>query len=557
MPGRGDSVSSLTASMSHLAVRIKNSRYDGMLTGYLHGGVRFQKADPGGFMSASFVVDQRLGFRSDLIQAYSRLYIMDKASGKVVFEGDITNPGRSVGDSGFLYEIQVKGPALGALADWSNSRIYVDRDLEPHKLASGTTIGTTAEKDENRAGTADDALILAFPNSFHVETNAQVETRYDRIVEAGQFVGFINYRWDAGLTNGSWIIRAIGSPPSTVVRSQSANTAGSGLSGVNVSGSDYTKVYFQFQWTSSPSSTGTGDTVWASIMDLVVVARVRDRNGTWQLTGYGNEVSAARVIGDLLGDPAILSAQFDSANARIDLGAAYAITQLAYPDGVQVPQILEDLMRFEPACTYYCGASNPTNGKYSFAWIERSRFVRYEAMLAVDAHESGAQEVEQYNRAVARWRTPIGQLRITASTQSIPEMTAAGRTRTFFQDLSNTVGSLANAQQANASVLEQHRYPENSGTLSINRQVVDLFTGRRVEPYEIEPGYMIRLVGIDPYPDAINYTAPNGGTVCRIVQTDYDGSSNSASLNLDGVPLSLMQAIRNTRTNRKPPTRKA
>lgn len=550
-------MTALNSSLSRLAVRLRNGRYDGMVTGWIHGAVRFQKADPGGFISASFVLDQRLGFRSDMVQAYSRCYVMDKATGEVVFEGDITNPGRSIGDTGFLYEIQVDGPAKGVLGDWSNSRIYVDRDLEPHKLASGATIGTTAEKAENRAGTADDALILGFPNSFHVETNAQVETRYDRIVEAGQYVGYINYRWDAGITNASWIIRAIGSPPSVVVRTQTANTSGSGLSGVNVSGSDYTKVYFQFQWTSSPSSTGTGDVVWASIMDLVIVARVRDKNGTWQLSGYGDGVSAARVIGDLLGDPAILSAQFDSANARIDLGAAYAITQLAYPDGVQVPQILDDLMKFEPACTYYCGASNPLNDKYSFAWIERSRLVRYEAMLMSDVHETGAQEADQYNRAVARWRTPIGQLRVTATTQSIPAMTAAGRTRTFFQDLSNTVGSLANATQANLSVLGDHQYPDNSGTLTIAREVVDLFTGRRVQPYEIEPGYMIRLVGINPYPDAINYTAPNGGTVCRIVTTDYDGSSNSVSLNLDGVPLSLMQAIRNTRTNRKPPTRKA
>jgi hypothetical protein len=135
-------------------------------------------------------------------------------------------------------------------------------------------------------------------------------------------------------------------------------------------------------------------------------------------------------------------------------------------------------------------------------------------------------------------------------------MDAAGRTRTFFQDLSNTLGMTQNAVQANATVLEQHRYANNSGTVAINREVVDLFTGRRVQPFEIEPGEMIRLVGTDANADALNKTAPDGGTVCRIISTDYDGSTNTVSLGLDGVPVSLLRAIMNTKKNRPPPTRR-
>lgn len=552
-------MSALTASTVPLAVRVKSSRYDGMITGWLHGGPKLTKGDPGGYLSASFVVDQRLGWRSDVVQDYSRCYILDKRTGDVVFEGDITHPGRSVSGDGSLLEIQVKGPGAteGVLGDWSNSRIYIDKDVEAWKQTKTSTIGTMVEAGENRGGTEDDALNLAFPNSFHVETNYRSEAGYNRIAESGQFIGYIDYRWDCGVTNGSWILRAIATPPSTVVRTQTATTAGSGLSGQNLTGTDYNLIYLQMLWNSGPSSTGAStDVVWTSYMDVTVRARLYNKDGTWKTTGYGNNVTADVVIADLLGDSGILWDQFDSVNARLDAGAAYGITQLAYPDGVQVPQILDDLMKLEPACTYYCGASNPSNDKYSFAWIERSAVVRYEALLVSDEYSAGAQEVDQYNRAVARWRTPIGNLRVTVTTQTIPEMDAAGRTRTFFQDLSNTMGITENAAQANATVLEQHRYPANTGSVSINREIVDRFTGRRVQPYEIEPGYMMRLVGIDPNPDALNATTPNGSTVCRIITNDYDSTSNAADLDLDGVPLSLFRAIMNTRKNRPPPTRK-
>lgn len=552
-------MTALGAATVPLAVRVRNARYDGLITGYLVGAPKFSKGDPGGYKAGSFVVSKRLGFRTDMIQDYSRVYFYNKRNGDTVFEGDVSHPGRSVSDAGELVEVQVDGPAQGVLADWSNSRIYIDRDLEAWKLTNTATIGTQAEAGQDRGGSGDDALTLGFPNSFHVETNYRAEAIYSRIIEAGQFVGYINYRWDGGHTSGDpgWLVRCIATPPSTVVRTQVLNISGSGFSGVNLTGTDYNIAFLQLIWTSGASSTGTADNVWASLMDIIVRARLRLKDGNWKNLSYGDSVTADTVVADLLGDPGILFGQFDSVNARIDVGSAYGITQLAYPDGVQVPQILEDLMRMEPACTYYCGASNPVNNKYSFAWLTRSPVVRYEAMLVADDYSTGAQEVDQYNRAVARWRTPIGNLRITVTTQTIPEMDAAGRTRTFFQDLSNTLGITANAAQANATVLQQHRFPVNSGRLTISRPVVDMFTGRRVQPFEIEPGYMIRLVGVDASPDALNTAAPDGGTICRIINTDYDAGSNSVDLDLDGVPVSLLRAILNTKKNRPPPVRKA
>jgi hypothetical protein len=190
------------------------------------------------------------------------------------------------------------------------------------------------------------------------------------------------------------------------------------------------------------------------------------------------------------------------------------------------------------------GASNPLNGKYSLTWMSRSDVPRYEFSTWSDEHSGGPQAVEQYNEAVARWKAPTGVIRSTVTTQSIPEMTAVGRSRRYYQDLTETVSSATNATQANSTVLNDHRFPLNGGQVTVSRPVVDLWTGRTVQPFEIQPGYIARIVGVNPSRDALNNSPRNGSSLCRIVNTDYSAGSHSVSIDLDSVPYSMARAIK-------------
>jgi hypothetical protein len=201
------------------------------------------------------------------------------------------------------------------------------------------------------------------------------------------------------------------------------------------------------------------------------------------------------------------------------------------------------------------GPSNPLNDKYSLTWMQRSTVVRYEFIIWTDEYSGGAQSTDQYNQVITRWRTPIGNLRFTTDTQSIPEMTAVGRNRRFFQDLSNVTGNTANASVANQTVLNDHRFPRNGGQIKVQRDVVDLFTGCKVAPYQIEPGYLARVVGINPSVDALNNSPRNGSTVCQIINTGYDSSDNSVTIDLDAQPWSVFKAI--AAAAKKSPQRKA
>jgi hypothetical protein len=540
-------MTSLTVANVPLAVRVSNARVDQLITGYLHGSIQFQKSDPGGFKSASFVVNQRLGYRSDIIMPYSRIYIMDMQSGDVVFEGDVSHPGRSVSADGALLEVQVDG-GMERLNDWSGPRVYCDSDLTAWSRNTSTShSAASVDVGLDRGGSGEDALFLGLSSDTHVDLNYRAEAIYTRIAEANQDLGRINFSWDAGLATG-WLLRLLVSAPSTVARSITVNTSGGGISAAYV-GPSWTAgaatAFIQFLWPNAGgSSTGSTDVTWASVMDLTVVAYLWLKDGTRRAgVDTDDSVKADHVIQDLLGDPEILASTFDGPNARIDAGGSVDILQLVFPDGVTPMGVLDELMKFEPSCTYMVGPSNPLNDKYTLSWIERSTDVRYEFMIWTDEHTGGAQSTDQYDQVITRWKTPTGNLRFTTSTQSIPEMTAVGRHRRFFQDLSDVTGNTTNANNANSTVLLDHRFPRNGGQIKVQRDVVDLFTGCKVAPYQIEPGYLCRVVGINPSVDALNNSPRNGSTVCQVVNTDYDSSANSATIDLDAEPWSVFKAI--------------
>lgn len=556
-------MSALSASRVPLAVRVRNARFDGLITGWLHEAPTFDETDPGGFASGSFVVDQRLGWRSDILQDYSRVYYLDKRTGEVVFEGDVSHPGREVGDNGALLQVQVEG-GKERLNDWTGPRIYCDSDLAPWSKTGTAAVSSVVEASDDRGLSGDDALTLAFPLDTHVENNHRAEAAYFRIREAGQKLGRINWRYDGGHTSGSpgWLVRQLATSPSVVARSLILNVGGASFSAAYVgpSWADTADVAFlQLIWTSGSSSTGTAgaDICWASIMDLTVVSYLWLKDGTRRAgSDHTDYVTAVQVWEDMLGDTVLLGNIFDGPNAVLAPGIDFHFLQLAFPDGTTCTGIADEMMKYEPACTYLVGPSNPTNDKYSLTWLERPDAVRYEVMVWADSWDGGIQPVEQYDRAVARWKTKTGNHRMTVTTQTIPEMAAVGRSRTFFQDLSDVSSETLNAAQANANVLQDHRYPKNGGRVTVAHPVVDLYTGRRVEPWEIKPAYNMRVVGVAPSADGLNAVTPNGSTVCRIVNKSYDGKSNSASLDLDSTPWGVYRAIAEARKKKTVPPRK-
>lgn len=224
-------MSSWQASRIAMAIRVKNDRFDGMVTGFLLAPPNCKYADPGGMIAMSFRVEYQIGVRTDIFKPYSRVYAYNKANGDTIFEGDMEHPGRTADDTGFGLEINVKG-GVDRLGDWSGPRIWADQDMEAWvKNPATSVVATNIQAGDDRGGSGNDALILAFPSDQHVETNSRCEAMYLRFRESGQELGRYNYSWDGGHNSGNpgWFVRSITTPPSATGRNQVLSTAGSGI----------------------------------------------------------------------------------------------------------------------------------------------------------------------------------------------------------------------------------------------------------------------------------------------------------------------------------------
>jgi hypothetical protein len=110
-------------------------------------------------------------------------------------------------------------------------------------------------------------------------------------------------------------------------------------------------------------------------------------------------------------------------------------------------------------------------------------------------------------------------------------------------DLGSGVGSSGNAVQAGDGFLADHKYPSNQGTLTVARPIRDLATGMAIQPWEIMPGELVRVRGVESYPDALNVSDRDGLTMFRVVEVNYSAADNTAQLALDAPARSASRAL--------------
>ena len=241
-------------------------------------------------------------------------------------------------------------------------------------------------------------------------------------------------------------------------------------------------------------------------------------------TSYGfNYVIAHDIVNDLLGR---LLDQYEGATAAVDTSGTHQIDTLRYPDGVTPGDVLADLMALEPAFRWTVGPGG------AFSWELWPTTVRYEVTLE-DGGSFPVTGQEQFNQVEVRWRDKRGRTRTNLRTAACPDLDAEGLTRTAHIDLGDEVASSNNANRIGDNFLARHKTAINAGTLNVSRPIRDLSTGRMVRPHEIEPGELVRVRGVESYPDALNASSNDGLTVFRIWSSTYNSDSDTAALELD------------------------
>ena len=521
--------------------------------------VHFRKEAVGGVRNITLRLARPLDRFEMNLAAYSRIYIYDARSGVTIAEGRLSDFGRGAdASSGQQWDIVAFGPLQHAsdkqfpyiVIDQSLERWTFDRKNVEHAKPIYFEVGADSHGHMHMP-------VVGAPISTTYLSNAS----YRALVDAGQKLGSLISTWRGGVADANYRAKIITQAGLTGSENVAYDAAlGTGVTNKTVvvvtdfsNGDDVVQLRMKRD---TSATTATKDD-WLKWNNLQVRALLLDNTGAEITSGYTNAyVLSAEVVKDLLGR--VLD-QYDGANAIVASGAVHQNDQLAYPDGVTAAQVFDDLMVFEPAYYWTTGPSDPTTGLYSFAWKAWPTTVRYEVTLD-DGGSFPTSSQELWNRVLVRWKDAAGRVRNTfrpSATTTQPCASLDNATppvvRQPIIDLGDDTGSLVNAQRAGDNFLADHNVPNNAGSLTVSRQIRDLTTGAMVEPFEIEPGELIRVRGVESYPDALNASSNDGLTVFRIWSMEYDSDSASAVLELDTYSRTTANAIARliTRRNRR------
>lgn len=528
-----------------LSVRIRTRREDNDVTAQIDD-LRFSSEIPGGYASLEISLNRPISIQPDDIEYYGRVYVYDSRHAGVMWEGRIQDPGRGAGSQGELWSITAVGPQ-SQLGDRTFAIIYVDQSLDRWERSQYSEQMATTDKGEIDSDTPC-LTIRATEGTTTASTGPQWKGDfiYRALFFAGQKLARIRVSHTAGASTAVFqagIFARIGAGAGAFIDTANWTTGTGAMAGLYgsagfVDGMDNVSIAGYRATTSAVA----GQLTWINFYNVVVRAALKDSAGTdiTAAASYSqNTIKPAEVVADLLGR---YLNQFDGATAVIG-DSGVTIDQMAYPDGVTARQILDDIGGFDAGYYWAAWESNPLTDKYRFAYQAWPSVVRYEANV-FDGFDSPGSATELYNAVTVRWTDARGKARTTRRTQTVQELVDAGNLiREAFIDLADEVGSAAAAIQFGDQFLVDHKAPPNAGTLRVARPIVDNLTGRMVMPWEIVPGYLIRVQGVLPRVDALNPVARDGVTVFRIVRAEFTASDASVSLELDSYTRSVSRTL--------------
>lgn len=488
----------------------------------------------------------------------NKVYVQDGRTAETVAEGRLFDPGRSVsaGD-GQQWDMSAFGPAAHA-SDRKFPYIVVDTRLEPWRRSEYSTKNAATQNDERPSETP--TLLVAAEEGKTIATTWMGDWIYRAVRRAGMKLARVRCDWDAGATSANYEVRLVmrtGSGAGATADSDPWDTAGGTLvqtvGGTNFANGDDVASLRAVRLSSAITG---AEAHWCEFWDVAVRALLLDKDGSEITTGYTTStVLPHEVVKDLLGR---WLDQFDGASATVDTSATYQIDQMAYPDGVDAAHVFTDLMALVRTHVWWAEHDKTGNG-YDFHWEPWPTTVRYEATLEGGANfPQSAREV--YNIVWVRWRNPDGQIRTTRVPSSGTEPCVAldnaeggPLKRSTIIDAADEIGSLAGATRFGENFLAEHNAPANAGTLNISGPIRDLIADRMVEPWQIRARELIRVRGVESYPDALNASSNDGVTVFRILSKTYDSDTNNAALELDTHSRSTARALARLarRRNRK------
>lgn len=499
-------------------------------------GLQIKNVAVGGYASVSFNLNRKLD--KALLDTFTDVLVYDTATGEQVGGGRLMEQGRN--DDG-TWAITCLGEGLASMQDRNEPYMLIATDYEPWYQWRRGNKRMTVQQGTTPSG-ATDGLFLAASDGA-IATGDFVVAMDDRLAKCNQTLGGFEFQDVEGAASTDWSIRSYvyndgssaqivhNQPWTTSVTTRGAesttNWTPGGVNGLTL------RI-----WRDGAGFTA-GDNTWAHFRNIRVSARRYNQAGAvMEGSIYQRDyVLAHEAFIDIM---ARFCPRLDLANAQIDT-ATYQADQLVWLDGVTPMKAMEDVLSLEPAFTWQVW-DKKDNGLWETSFTALPSSVRYEAST-VDGFSAPSPTTEIYNKVIVRGTTKYGNSRVKVVTSTVPVLDAAGIVRSTTIDLGDELYSDGNATKFGQNFLADHAFAPNAGTLTIAQPIYDAQTGRWVKPHAIRSGGLIRVRGIQPTPDTLNATSPDGVTVFRVVSATYDDDAGAATLELDTYQLTESRAL--------------
>lgn len=513
-----------------LAVRINDGTTDRHVTRYVRG-LRFTKAAPGGFHSASLELNLPQATFNDLGPA-DKVFVYDAATGKTLWEGFTQNPGAVDGAAGQRFDLSAIGTSVLA-TDEARGAIYIDRRLDPwfqsNAGASVASGSAQATEDPATSGNLGQVIKTQLNPGVPITTGGWVGMAYHQLGAVGMEFGAMFITTRSGMTDTNYRTELVTpltffqiGPAGTINTTATSENRWVDAGGPNPPAGT-TVFLLRLRRAAGGATNITVDTLYSIFGNLAVLGRRMDRFGTLVVSQFGagggmksnTYVQADWVVEDLLGR--VLT--FCDKNASTIEATTFQIDQLAYPEAVNARRILEDLAGFEPDFLWELLHSTPSGYVFNYrAWPTNAR---YEISTADGYNKTGG-DVDLCNRIAVTWTDPQGRKQVEVVTATVPELDVTSRIRDADPvELSPGNSSSDNAVRYGQEILAAKNTGPKSATARLGRPVMDLLSGSRVQPWEIEPGYMVRV--------------RESGDLLRLTEMEYVDDDGAAILQL-GLP---------------------
>jgi hypothetical protein len=509
------------------------------------GDLTYTSVDPGGYGTASVTLHRPLNLQPAELGAFGRLFVYDARSAETVWEGRVEDLGRTASTDGQIYSIGAVGMMAHA-KDRTSPIIYVDTD--PNSWIKYVDL-THATLEVSEDDGFDPGLVQRMPLGASVLAGKKTSALYKKLTYNGQKLARIAADHDGYTTTANFGFALAMQSDGSVnfVVPLTANLSTVAARSVGVITTHWALGRPRCCWSSTTDS-GATQTIsnnpldnWVTWRNIVVRATLFDQDG--------NEITAAANYGPRLRpglrdrrgharpDPRRVRRrerphrhhQLPDRAARLPRRGVLRQEPrrpAAARTGVHVARV-GDQRRHRP--TSSSGGHSPPRCGTRPAWRT--------APTSRPRRPTCTTSCTPGTRAGTASRAPAGGRRRC-------RCSSTGGIRGARSWTSATTWAPPRTPTASGDqFLAEHAAPANTGRLTIARPIVDFTSGRWIQPWQIRPGELIRVRGLQPYVDALNRSTRDGYSVFKVVSVEYSTSTGAAVLELDRYTPTVARAL--------------